>query len=117
VVVGLVKDSLIQLGKNSERVDLVKAVRALASAELLVHFGNAAVGVVDDYLVSGGEDTIYLEPEYRKTNDLNAFLKSEKLGKTDDFSPNLRTQISLGKKDFRKGAYLVDVNNVLAEAV
>lgn len=117
VVVGLVKDSLIQLGKNSERVDLVKAVRALANADLLVHFGNAAVGVVDDYLVSGGEDTIYLEPEYRKTNDLNAFLKSEKLGKTDDFSPNLRTQISLGKKDFRKGAYLVDVNNVLAEAV
>lgn len=117
VVVGLVKDSLIQLGKNNERVDLVKAVRSLANADLLVHFGNAAVGVVDDYLVSGGEDTIYLEPEYRKTNDLNAFLKSEKLGKTDDFSPNLRTQISLAKKDFRRGSYLVDVNSILESAV
>jgi hypothetical protein len=117
VVVGLVKDSLIQLGKNSERVDLVKAVRALANANLLLHFGNAAVGVVDDYLVPGGEDTIYLEPEYRKTNDLNAFLKSEKLGKTDDFSPNLRTQISLGKKDFRKGSYLEDVTVILEGAV
>ena len=117
VVVGLVKDSLIQLGKNNERVDLVKAVRSLANADLLVHFGNAAVGVVDDYLVSGGEDTIYLEPEYRKTNDLNAFLKSEKLGKTDDFSPNLRTQISLAKKDFRRGSYLADVNSILESAV
>lgn len=117
VVVGLIKDSLIQLGKDSERGDLVKSVRALSKANLLVHFGNAAVGVVDDYLVPGGEDTIYLEPEYRKTNDLNAFLKSDKLGKTDEFSPNLRTQISLGKKDFRKGAYLVEVNNILAEAV
>lgn len=117
VVVGLVKDSLIQLGENTERADLVKAVRALANANLLVHFGNAAVGVVDDYLVSGGEDTIYLEPEYRKTNDLNAFLKSEKLGKIDDFSPNLRTQISLGKKDFRKGSYLVEVNKVLTREI
>ena len=47
------------------------------------------MGVIDDYLVSGGEDTIYLEPEYRKTNDLNAFLKSEKLGKTDDLRDKL----------------------------
>lgn len=117
VVVGLVKDSLIQLGKNSEKVDLVKAVQALAHADLLGHFGDVAVGVIDDYLVSGGEDTIYLEPEYRKTNDLNAFLKSEKLGKTDEFSPNLRTQISLAKKDFRRGSYLADVSKVLTEAV
>lgn len=115
VVVGLVKDSLNQLGKDSEKINLVKAVQALARAELLVHFGDAAVGVIDDYLVSGGEDSIYLEPEYRKTNDLNAFLKSEKLGKTDDFSPNLRTQISLARKDFRRGSHLADVNRVLTE--
>lgn len=72
VVVGLVKDSLIQLGKASEKVDLVKAVQALACADLLGHFGDVAVGVIDDYLVPGGEDTIYLEPEYRKTNDVAA---------------------------------------------
>jgi len=115
VVVGLVKDSLIQIGKNSEKIDLVKAVQGLAREKLLKHFGDVAVEVIDDYLVHGGEDTIYLEPEYKKTNDLNAFLKSEKLGKSDEFSPNLRTQISLARKDFRRGSYLADVNQVLSE--
>jgi hypothetical protein len=117
VVVGLVKDSLVQLVKSSESTDLVKAVQALARADLLGHFGDVAVAVIDDYLVPGGEDTIYLEPEFRKTNDLNAFLKSEKLGKVDDFSPNLRTQISLAKRIFRRGPYLEDVNKILTAAV
>lgn len=116
VVMGLVKDSLIQLGQDSQHADLANAVQALARANLLTHFGDVAVGVIDDYLVQGGEDTIYLEPEYRKTNDLNAFLKSERLGKSDEFSPNLRTQISLARKDFRRGSYLADVNQALAEA-
>ncbi len=117
VVVGLVKDSLIQLERKSEKTDLVKAVQALAHAGLLEHYGDAAVDVIDDYLVQGGDDTIYLEPEYKKTNALNAFLKSEKLGKTDEFSPNLRTQISLAKKIFRKGEYFVNVKTVLAASV
>lgn len=117
VVVDLVKDSLIQLGKQSDKNDLSKAVQALAQANLLQHFGDVAAGVIDDYLVLEGEDTIYLEPEYKKTNDLNAFLKSEKLGKTNDFSPNLRTQISLAKKDFRRGSYLFDVNELLRRSV
>jgi hypothetical protein len=117
VVVGLVKDNLIQLEKGSERVDIVKAVQTLAHADLLKNFGDVAVGMIDDYLASGNDDAIYLEPGYRKTNDLNAFLKSEKLGKDDEFSPNLRTQIIFAKKDFRRGAYLADVNKFLTETI
>lgn len=115
VVINLIKDSLIHLEKKSEKHDLVRAVQALAKAGLLKHFGDSAASVIDDYLVRDGEDTIYLEPEFRNTNDLNAFLKSDKLGKLDDFSPNLRTQISLAKKVFRKGSYINDINRTLSE--
>jgi hypothetical protein len=37
--------------------------------------------------------------------DLNAFLKSEKLGKGEDFSPHLRTQVSMSKKLFRRNPW------------
>jgi len=56
-----------------------------------------------------------LEPEFLKTNDLNAFLKSEKLGKSDEFSPNLRTQLSMAKKIFRKGEHSRVVNKALTD--
>ena len=69
----------------------------------------------DDYLTNGAEDSIYLEPEFQKTSDLNAFLKSEMLGKSEEFSPNLRTQISMAKKVFRKGEHSSAVNKSLAE--
>lgn len=113
VAVSLVRDALIQLGQNSENTQIVKAFHLLSKSKLLHHFGDVAVGVIDDYLAQG-DDSIYREPEFAKTNDINAFLKSEKLGKSDEFSPNLRTQISLAKKDFRRGAYFSSVNNVLA---
>ena len=74
VVIDLVKDCLIYLSKTRTNIDLVKAVQSLADADLLRHVGDAAVQVIDDYMTNGAEDLIYLEPEFQKTNDLNAFL-------------------------------------------
>jgi hypothetical protein len=49
--------------------------------------------------------------------DLNAFLKSERLGKGDEYSPRLRTQIAMTKKIFRKSAPLEAMKAVvLSEA-
>jgi hypothetical protein len=114
VVLNVVKDSLIQKNQSCDVATLVKAVLALSEANLMQHFGDVAVSAIDDYMTAAGSDTIYLEPEYSKNNDLNAFLKSEKLGKNDDFSPNLRMQITLAKRDFRRGSYLENVNRVLS---
>lgn len=113
VVIEIVKDSLIYLNKNRSNAALVKCIQALADADLLQHFGDSAVQVIDDYLTSGTDDSIYLEPEFQKTNDLNAFLKSEKIGKDDEFSPNLRTQILMAKKLFRRGIHSSAINKVL----
>jgi hypothetical protein len=115
VVIDLVKDCLIHRNISRTNINLVKAVQALADADLLRHVGDAAVQVIDDYMTNGAEDSIYLEPEFQKTNDLNAFLKSEKLGKSDEFSPNLRTQLSMAKRIFRRGEHSIAVNKALTE--
>ncbi len=48
--------------------------------------------------------------------DLNAFLKSEKLGKGEEFSPRLRTQIAMTKKIFRKSAPVVEMKTNITAA-
>jgi len=54
-----------------------------------------------------------MEPEFQKMQDLNAFLKSERLGKGDEYSPRLRTQITMTKKIFRKSAPVEDMKAVI----
>ena len=117
VAIDLIKDCLIHNGKKTEKENVVKAVLLLAESDLLRHIGDSSVAVIDDYMTNGTEDTIYLEPEFKKTSDLNSFLKSEKLGKSDDFSPNLRTQLSLAKKLFRKDAQTKAVNDVISKVI
>jgi hypothetical protein len=73
------------------------------------------VQVIDDYLTNGADDSIFSEPDFQKTGDHNAFLKSERLGKSDEFSPGLRTQLALAKRIFRRSEAASAVNAVLAE--
>lgn len=89
-------------------------MQSLADADLLQHMGDAAVQVIDEYLTPGAEDSIFLEPEFQKTSDLNAFLKSERLGKSDEFSPGLRTHLALAKRIFKRGGHLAAINTALA---
>ncbi|MDG0026642.1 hypothetical protein [Trinickia sp. Y13] len=48
--------------------------------------------------------------------DLNAFLKSDKLGKGDDFAPHLRTQLALAKKMFRKNQMVEKMKAAVSES-
>ncbi|WP_295429509.1 AIPR family protein [uncultured Thiodictyon sp.] len=104
VAVDLVKDFLLNNQLEYSLSSIGGAVIRLNEAGLLKHFGDAAVQLIDDYLTNGNEDCLFVEPEFQKMQDLNAFLKSEKLGKGEDFSPRLRTQIAMTKKIFRKSA-------------
>ncbi len=116
VVVDLVKDILINSGNGYSHADITSAIIVLHKADLLEDFGDAAVQVIDDYLTDGNEDSLYSEPEFLKNKDLNSFLKSEKLGKGDEFSPKLKTQIAMAKKIFRRSSASA-VKGVLQEAV
>jgi len=114
VAVDLVKDFLINERRDYSHSGLTDAIIAFSRTDLLKGFGDAAVQLIDDYLTNGNEDSLFEEPEYQKSRDLNAFLKSEKLGKGDEFSPRLRTQMTMTKKIFRRNAPVSEMQNALA---
>ena len=113
VTVDLVRDFLINERMNYSHSGITSAIIALGKTSLLKEFGDAAVQLIDDYLTDGNEDCLFNEPEFQKTRDLNAFLKLEKLGKGDEFSPRLRTQMTMTKKIFRRSAPLLGLKNAI----
>ena len=66
---------------------------------------NEAIEAVDEYLLREADESVFGEPAFRNTfnNDLNAYLKWEQLGKTDDASPHLRVLLALTKKALSRG--------------
>jgi hypothetical protein len=113
IVVDLVKDVLVNSGLAYGHADISNAIIVLKAGEMLHEFGEAAVGVVDEYLTDGNEDCLFTEPEFLKNKDLNSFLKAERLGKGEEFSPKLRTLISMSKKIFRKSAHAPAIKKLL----
>jgi hypothetical protein len=113
VCIELLKDFLIHSERERSNPAVSVAIAKLADAGLLKEIGDAAVQVIDDYLTIGGEESIFTEPDFQKTQDLNAFLKSEKLGKGDEVSPNLRIQLALAKKLFRRTAQIAAMKQAL----
>ncbi len=114
VGVDLVKDFLINNRLDYSHTSISSAIIKFADADLLKEIGDSAVQLIDDYLTDGNEDSLFSEPEFQKMRDLNAFLKADKLAKGDEFSPRLRTQITLTKKMFRKSAPMEKMKAVLA---
>lgn len=114
--VDLVKDFLLNNQLDYSYSSISSAIAKLDAAGYLQLFGDAAVQLVDDYLTKGNEDCLFLEPEFQKTQDLNAFLKSERLGKGDEYSPRLRTQIAMTKKIFRRSAPVEAMKAVIVAA-
>lgn len=117
VAVDLVKDFLINNHLNYGHDALSAAIINLSKANLLKEIGDSVVQLIDDYLTDGNEDCLFREPEFQKIRDLNAFLKSDKLGKGDEFSPLLRTQIAMTKKMFRRNAPVERMKISIANAV
>jgi hypothetical protein len=114
VAVDLVKDLLVNEHRDYSHSGITAAIIAFSQADLLKGIGDAAVQLIDDYLTQGNEDSLFEEPEYQKSRDLNAFLKSDKLGKGDEFSPRLRTQMTMTKKIFRRNAPVSEMQKALA---
>jgi hypothetical protein len=116
VAVDLVKDILINVGLDCSYASISRSVVALEQKGLLTEIGDAAVLMVDEYLTQGNEDSLFSEPEFSKTQDLNAFLKAEKLGKGDEFSPNLKMQMMMTKKVLKKSASIQAIRNAVKDA-
>lgn len=117
VAVDLVRDLLINMGLDSGVSSISKTIIALAKDSILDDIGGAAVSLVDDYLTKGNEDSLFSEPEFLKSQDLNAFLKSEKLGKGEEFSPKLRMQVMLAKRMLRRSPQYQSIKDATEKAL
>jgi len=60
---------------------------------------NTAIDVVDGYLTEGTDACMFDEPAYKNifNRDLNAFLKWEKLGKSEEDCPRFRNLLAVSK--------------------
>lgn len=104
VVMDLLRDVLLRANKPSSPRELTQALLKLAqNDEAAKELFDAAVGVVDEYLTQGEEDSVFAEPGFtNKNSDLNAFLKWDQLGK-GDATPNLATLMAINKRTMGRG--------------
>jgi len=99
VTIELLKGLLLLEKGAASRQQLTAALLALfragnedAASGLL----DTAVSCIDEYMNPAMEDSISKEPGFN--NDLNTFLKSENLGKSDQTHPRLKSLITVTRK-------------------
>lgn len=101
IVIYLLKDVLTRAGKTSDdrsvSVSLCAILSDQSASEALL---EQAVETVDTYFTRGGEESVFEEPALQNTynGDLNAFLKSERFGRSMDFSPKLFEALTMTKR-------------------
>jgi len=102
VVLDLLKDVMTRSDISPTRKNCTRALLKLleggqeSAAQALM---NTAIEVVDGYLTEGTDACVFDEPAFKNTfnYDLNAFLKWEKLGKSEEDCPRFRNLLAVNK--------------------
>jgi hypothetical protein len=102
VVLDLLKDVMTRSDMSPTRKNCTRALLKLidgdheSAGQALL---NTAIDVVDGYLTEGTDACMFDEPAYKNTfnRDLNAFLKWEKLGKSEEDCPRFRNLLAVSK--------------------
>ena len=86
--------------------DLTDAALNVAAREELGLLATGALGLIDQYLTVGTENSAFTETAFTETHhgDLNAFLKSEELGK-QSHSPKLVQSLAITNAAFNMAGY------------
>lgn len=103
VTIDLLRDVLIRVFQDSSAKGLTKSFLALLKEEnydTLQMLLSAAIDVVDEYGSQESEDSLYKEPEY--TGDLNAWFKSDRLGKGEEGAFHLNSLLMAHKGFLRR---------------
>ncbi len=87
---------------DHDSISISRAITKLDTNNLLAEIGNTSITLIDDYFRRSGDDSIFDEPGFKKTQEFRVFLMSEKLGKDDQYSPVLKAQINYARRDFRR---------------
>jgi hypothetical protein len=100
VVIYLLRDVLskgsMPTDNRSTSIALARVLNDGPASDALL---QQAIEVIDTYFTQGGDQSVFQEPSLLNTfnGDLNAYLKSEKLGKSMDFAPKLFEALALAK--------------------
>ena len=100
VVIDLFRDVLSRANKPMDPRSISSALtRALEDDDAKIALLDTAAEVIDTYFTQGSDDSVFTEPAYLNSfnADLNAFLKWEKLGKSDADTPRLRNALAINK--------------------
>ena len=99
----LLKECMIHSGIELNPINISSSVIKVFTnleSEAAKQLSEAALNVIDDYLTRGNEDSVFTEPKFNE--DLNNFLKWEKLGKGTENTPKLSNLIAFTKRDMRR---------------
>jgi AIPR protein len=120
VVIDLFRDVLSRanhmVDHRATSAALVKTLENEAARSALL---DSAAEVIDGYFTQGSDDSVFTEPAYLNSfnADLNAFLKWEKLGKTDTDTPRLKNALAINKSVMGKAIGGASARQVIMAAV
>jgi hypothetical protein len=100
VVLDLFKDVLSRASHPTDHRSVSSAmVKVLENDSARSALLDRAAEVIDSYFTQGNEDSLFSEPSYLNSfnADLNAFLKWEKLARSDIETPRLKQLIAVNK--------------------
>lgn len=100
IVIDLFRDVLSRANKSLDNRAISSAlIKVLEDDTARAALLDSAAEVIDGYLAQGSEDSVFTEPAYVNSfnADLNAFLKWEKLGKSEDDTPRLKEALRINK--------------------
>ncbi|MDZ7908194.1 MAG: AIPR family protein [Gemmobacter sp.] len=100
IVLDLFRDVLARAPYPTDHRSVSAALqKVLQNPEARAALLDTAVEVIDTYFTQGGEDSVFSEPSYQNAfnSNLNAFLKWEKLAKSDVETPHLKQIIAVSR--------------------
>ena len=113
VVVDLIRDLLLTQQMPYSYAEISTTIAELQDAGLFKDIGKLGVDLIDDYLLQGSEDSLFVEPGFQNTHEVRLFLMSERLGKDEQYSPGLKMQLALAKRSFRRSPTAESIRSVL----
>ncbi len=120
VVLEFLRETLIRANLSHANSELTRALLRLDQEEhqeALEGLLDAAIEVIDEYMNRESDDSVFKEPEFQ--DDVFRFLKSDRLGRNENFAPLLKSLVSEHKRLFgrRSGAGKASPRDLLAQAV
>jgi hypothetical protein len=104
VFVELLRDILVRMGNSATNKEVTRAIIKLRATDQQAwnELADAAVGVIDSYLTSGTENSVFDEPVFKNTynSDLGNFLKWDLLIRSK--TPMLSQLIEITKMSLRR---------------